>query len=91
MKTKFCFLVTWLAAGVGDWQKVLASFDSNLNTNFAQQRKITAGQTVSQNKIDALQKQMNQIFRHSKRSVKNTVVVVQLVDYPQGTIISGIE
>lgn len=64
---------------VEDWQKVLAFFDSNLNKNFAEQRKIVRDRTDIQNKIDALQKQINQIAPRSRRSVKNIVVEVQVV------------
>ncbi len=63
-----------------DWQKAIAFFDSNLNKNFAEQRKTIADRTTIQNKIDALQKQINQISPHSRRSVKNIVVEVQVSD-----------
>ena len=59
---------------IEDWQKVLAFFDSNLNKNFAEQRKIVKDRADIQNKIDALQKQINQISPRSRRSVKNIAV-----------------
>ena len=52
---------------IEDWQKVLAFFDSNLNKNFAEQRKIVKDRADIQNKIDALQKQINQISPRSRR------------------------
>ncbi|MGA7160871.1 MAG: mucoidy inhibitor MuiA family protein [Bacteroidota bacterium] len=61
---------------IEDWQKVLAFFDSNLNKNFAEQRKIVSDCTDIQNKIDALEKQIHQISLHTRRSVKNIVVGV---------------
>ncbi|MGA9405559.1 MAG: mucoidy inhibitor MuiA family protein, partial [Bacteroidota bacterium] len=63
---------------IEDWQKVLAFFDSNLNKNFAEQRKIVSGRSDIQNKIDALEKQIHQISLHTRRSVKNIVVGVQV-------------
>jgi uncharacterized protein (TIGR02231 family) len=63
---------------IEDWQKVIAFFDSNLNKNFAEQRKIVRDRADIQNKIDALQKQINQISPRSRRSVKNIVVEVQV-------------
>ncbi len=63
---------------IEDWQKVLAFFDSNLNKNFAEQRKIVRDRADIQNKIDALQRQINQISPHLRRSVKNIVVEVQV-------------
>ncbi len=63
---------------IEDWQKVLAFFDSNLNKNFAEQRKIVGNRVDIQNKIDALQRQINQISPRSRRSVKNIVVEVQV-------------
>ena len=63
---------------IEDWQKVLAFFDSNLNKNFAEQRKIVKDRADIQNKIDALQKQIDQISPRSRRSMKNIVVEVQV-------------
>ena len=63
---------------IEDWQKVLAFFDSNLNKNFAEQRKVVGDRVDIQNKIDALQRQINQISPRSRRSVKNIVVEVQV-------------
>ena len=54
---------------IEDWQKVLVFFDSNLNKNFAEQRKIVKDRADIQNKIDALQQQINQISPRSRRSV----------------------
>ena len=63
---------------IEDWQKVLAFFESNLNKNFAEQRKVVGDRVDIQNKIDALQRQINQISPRSRRSVKNIVVEVQV-------------
>jgi uncharacterized protein (TIGR02231 family) len=63
---------------IEDWQKVLAFFDSNLNKNFAEQRKIVKDRADVQNKIDALQKQINQISPHSRKSVKSIVVELRV-------------
>jgi uncharacterized protein (TIGR02231 family) len=63
---------------IEDWQKVLVFFDSNLNKNFAEQRKIVKDRADIQNKIDALQQQINQISPRSRRSVKNIVVEIQV-------------
>lgn len=63
---------------VEDWQKVLGFFDTNLNKNFAEQRKITSDRSDLQNKISALQRQINQISPGSRRAVKNILVEVQV-------------
>ena len=63
---------------IEDWQKVLVFFDSNLNKNFAEQRKVVKDRADIQNKIDALQRQIRQIAPVSRRSVKNIVVEVQV-------------
>ena len=65
---------------IEDWQKMLAFFDSNLNKNSAEQRKAAADRTVIQGKIEALQRQINQIAPRSRRSVKNIVVEVQVAE-----------
>ena len=52
---------------IEDWQKVLAFFDSNLNKNFAEQRKIVSDRTDIQNKIDALERQIHQISLHTRK------------------------
>ena len=53
-------------------------FDSNLNKNFAEERKLVKDRADIQNKIDALQKQINQISPRSRKSVKNIIVEVQV-------------
>jgi uncharacterized protein (TIGR02231 family) len=63
---------------IEDWQKVLGFFDTNLNKNFAEQRKIVRDRSDLQNKIDALQRQINQISPGSRRAVKNILVEVQV-------------
>lgn len=63
---------------VEDWQKVLGFFDSNLNRNFGEQRKIVKERGDLQSKIDALQRQINQISPGARRAVKNIVVEVQV-------------
>lgn len=64
---------------VEDWQKVIGFFDSNLNKNFAEQRKLTKDRAELQNKIDALQRQINQIAPGSRHTVKNIVVEVEVM------------
>ncbi len=64
---------------VEDWQKVISFFDVNLTKNFAEQRKIIKDRSDLQNKIDALQRQINQISPGSRRTVKNILVEVQVM------------
>jgi uncharacterized protein (TIGR02231 family) len=69
---------------VEDWQKVLAFFDSNLSKNFSEQRKIVKERTETQAKIDALQRQVNQISPGSRRASKNILVDVEVTQ--EGTL-----
>jgi uncharacterized protein (TIGR02231 family) len=64
---------------VEDWQKVISFFDVNLTKNFAEQRKIIKDRGDLQNKIDALQRQINQISPGFRRTVKNILVEVQVM------------
>ena len=63
---------------IEDWQKALAFFDSNLSRIFSEQRKVVRDRSDVQSKIDALQKQINQISPRMRRSVKTIAVEVQL-------------
>ncbi len=63
---------------VEDWQKVLAFLDVNLNKNLSDQRKVVKDRTDLQSKIDALQRQVNQISPGSRKSRKSILVDVQV-------------
>lgn len=63
---------------VDEWQKGLAFIDASLTKILGDERKATKEKSETQAKIDALQRQMNQISPGSRRSRKSVDVIVQV-------------
>jgi uncharacterized protein (TIGR02231 family) len=73
---------------VEDWQKVIQFLDQNLTKFSAELRKLTKDRTVLQEKIDALQRQIDLIGSRHQRAAKS--VVVQIEAAKSGSIDLGV-
>ena len=73
---------------VEDWQKVIQFLDQNLTKFSAETRKLTKDRTALQEKIDALQRQIDMMGSRHQRAAKS--VVVQIEAAKSGSIDLGL-